>query len=128
MRKIVLTMTLLMATAFFAACGGGAEYGKPVAAELSEDGATQRVTVTIDRGYYPNNIQARPGIPLEITFMRNEKQPSCAADVQVPAADFHQTVAEDGQVSVTIPPQPEGEIPFHCSMHHMKGRIVFSES
>jgi hypothetical protein len=118
-----LLLMPLLAAGLLAGCAS--EYSNPVAADLSDDGTKQSVEILINQAYIPNHITARAGVPLEIRFKREEDRESCAGEVDIPAIGFRKTIPNHGEAEVTLPAQPPGEIPFQCTMGHMKGKIVF---
>ncbi len=99
--------------------------GDPVETTMQPEENLQTIQVTVNHAYEPNHIVAKAGVPLRIDFYRNEEQTSCAKDVEIPAKKIQLTLPNRETVSVDIPPQEAGEMPFRCTMDMMRGKIVF---
>lgn len=86
----------------------------------------QAVTVKVDKGYDPNVIEVKKGIPLTITFDRNSTF-KCSSKVQFPSLGSYMAVMPDhGKTSfiVQIPAEAGQTIEFTCGMKHIKGKLV----
>ncbi len=130
MFKLTITVFLmtLMFVMTFTGCGSSVEtFTEPVSAVLNESGDKQTVRIDVNHGYAPNYIIAKAGVPLEMVFARDEKPSSCAAKLEIPAADIKETLINHRETVLTVPAEVAkvGEIPFHCSMEMMTGKIVF---
>lgn len=99
---------------------------KPVAATQGEDGV-QSVKITVHNGYSPQVVNAKANMPLRIEFYRNEKPgaESCDDTVVIPAEKIKLFLPAYQSQIVEIRSQPPGEMPFHCGMDMMHGKIVF---
>ncbi len=118
----------LMAVLTLTGCGSSVEtFTEPVQATLNEDASLQTVRIDVNHGYAPNHIVAKAGVPLEMVFARDEKPSSCAAKLEIPAADIKETLINHRDTVVVVPAEiaNAGEISFHCSMEMMTGKIVF---
>lgn len=79
----------------------------------------QRVTVWATReGYRPAMVEARAGVPVEITF--NLVDQGCARTVTIAGRDVALPA------TVRLPPQPPGTLRYVCSMGMYTGFIRFS--
>lgn len=91
---------------------------------ISTDGTRQSVEIEVKHGYIPNRIKAKPNLPIEILFKRNEDPSSCAKDLIFPQQNLTVNLPNHETHSVTIPPQPPGTtVPFKCTMDMMHGEI-----
>jgi len=100
--------------------GSATDAGAPTAA-ATVDGAVQRISVDLSKGYYdPTVIEAKAGVPLEITFGQGQ---GCLASVLVPAFDVSQDLTNGGAV-VKLPAMQPGEYEFSCGMRMVFGKIV----
>ena len=126
MKKAFLAC-LVIGTLAGCAGSGSKPAGPPVAAKLSADGKVQQVTVEVEHGYQPDHITAKAGVPLEITFRRDEAQESCAKDLEFPTLDRRIFVKNNSSFKVTIPAEQavKGTLPFQCTMNMMHGEITF---
>lgn len=86
------------------------------------DGGRQVVDVAVHRGYRPEAILARAGIPLRIRFRREDDDP-CTERVVFSAPRVDRRLALRGVTVIDLPAQPAGEIRFTCGMGRYRGRI-----
>jgi plastocyanin domain-containing protein len=92
---------------------------------LAADGTRQSVEIEVKHGYSPNRIKAKPNLPIEILFKRNEDPSSCAKDLTFPQQNLTVNLPNHETYSVTIPAQPPGTtVPFKCTMDMMHGEIL----
>ena len=92
-----------------------------VRARLDPDGR-QVVEVTVRRGYQPDSILARAGLPLRIVF-RREDDDACSERVVFSAPRLERHLAPAGTTTIDLPAQPPGEIRFTCGMGRYRGHI-----
>jgi Cu+-exporting ATPase len=95
------------------------------AAQLAD--GVQRVAVTVRGGYQPDVIKVMQGVPLELTFDRQESG-ECTSRVVFP--DFAVSAALPGftQTTVRLQPRQAGEFGFACGMNMVHGRLVVEPS
>lgn len=101
-------------------CGGGGPQ-KTVKGSATVAGGVQKVTVDLTTGSYsPNEITAKAGVPMELTF----KGPAsgCNGYVQSQQLGFSQDVSNGGTIKVSAL-QP-GTYTFACSMNMYRAQIV----
>jgi plastocyanin domain-containing protein len=85
------------------------------------EGSVQRISVDLSQGYYdPTVIEAKAGVPLEITFGQGQ---GCLSEVLVPDFGVKQDVTHGGAI-VKLPAMQPGEHEFSCGMRMVFGRIV----
>ena len=82
----------------------------------------QVVEVTVRRGYQPDSIRARAGLPLRIVF-RREDDDACSERVVFSAPRLDRRLAATGLTTVDLAAQPPGEIRFTCGMGRYRGQI-----
>jgi hypothetical protein len=81
----------------------------------------QTISVDLSQGYYdPTVIEAKAGVPLEITFGQGQ---GCLAKVLIPAFSVEQDLASGGAL-VKLPAMGPGEYEFSCGMRMVFGKIV----
>ncbi|MBK9373349.1 MAG: cupredoxin domain-containing protein [Holophagales bacterium] len=83
---------------------------------------TQQLEVTVEKGYRPARLTARAGAPVRITFFRNETS-GCSKEVVFPGLGIRRALPTGERVSIDLPPQAAGIVPFTCGMGMMKGGI-----
>lgn len=82
----------------------------------------QQLEVTVEKGYRPARLTARAGSPLRVTFLRNETS-GCSKEVVFPGLGIRRALPTGERVSIDLPPQAAGIVPFTCGMGMMKGGI-----
>ena len=82
----------------------------------------QVVDVVVDRGYHPETIVARAGIPLRLVF-RREDQDACTERIVFSSPPLERHLAATGPTTIDLPPQAPGEVRFTCGMGRYRGRI-----
>jgi len=92
-----------------------------VRACLDSDGH-QVVDVVIDRGYHPDAIVARAGLPLRLVFRRDDGD-ACSERVVFSSPHIDRRLAATGTTTIDLPAQPPGEVRFTCGMGRYRGRI-----
>jgi len=115
---IVIVATLLSAAGlvwfFF---GGG-----PAARQAEVVDAIQRVTVVLRGGYTPARIEAVAGVPLQITFDRQESG-DCTSRVVFPDLGISRALPAFEQTVVELLPDRVGEFGFSCAMNMVHGTL-----
>jgi plastocyanin domain-containing protein len=94
---------------------------QPVHARLDPDGR-QVVEVVIERGYRPDTIVARAGLPLRLIFRRQDGD-ACTERVVFSSPHIDRRVAATGPTTIDLPAQAPGEVRFTCGMGRYRGRI-----
>lgn len=94
---------------------------QPVRARLDPDGH-QVVDVVVDRGYHPDAIIARAGVPLRLVF-RREDDDACSERVVFSTPHMDRRLTSTGTTTIDLPAQPPGEVRFTCGMGRYRGRI-----
>lgn len=94
---------------------------QPVRARLDPTGH-QVVDVVVDRGYRPDAIVARAGLPLRLVFRRDDGD-ACSERVVFSSPHIDRRLAVTGATTIELPAQPPGEVRFTCGMGRYRGRI-----
>src|SRR5689334_3829647 len=94
---------------------------KATAAVLA--GGVQRIEVTVRGGYRPEVIRVRQGVPVELTFDRQESG-DCTSRVVFP--DFRTSAALPAwqRTTVRLDPGEAGEFGFACGMNMIRGTLI----
>ena len=82
----------------------------------------QTVEVIVDRGYRPDSIIARAGVPLRVVFQRRDAD-ECTDRVVFSSPHIDRRLARGATTTVALPAQPPGEIRFTCGMGRYHGQI-----
>src|SRR6516225_2651020 len=115
---------IVVVTAVAALAGLGWFFFGPRRARAAElAGGVQRATVTVRGGYSPEVLKVRQGVPVELTFDRQESG-DCTSrvvfpDFQVSAAlpAYHRTI-------VRLDPTEAGKFGFACGMNMIRGVLI----
>ena len=89
-------------------------------------GGIQEVAVTVKGGYEPNTIVVKAGTPVRLSFTRMESS-LCSEMVVFDGLDRSAKLPEGETVAVEFTPEAPGEIPFHCQMGMLRGRVVVTK-
>lgn len=95
---------------------------QPAQARFDPDGR-QVIDVVVDRGYHPDAIIARAGLPLRLVFRRDDDD-ACSERVVFSSPHLDRRLAATGPTTIDLPAQPPGEVRFTCGMGRYRGRIV----
>lgn len=83
----------------------------------------QEATITLtDKGYKPEKVRLRRGIPARITFVRKVAA-TCATEVIIEGYNIRRELPLDQPVIVEFTPVKAGEIEYTCSMKMVGGKI-----
>lgn len=82
----------------------------------------QVVDIVVDRGYRPDRIQARAGVPLRLVFHRFDDDP-CFERVVFSAPRLDRYLSESDVTVVDLPGLAPGEVRFTCGLGRYRGRI-----
>src|SRR6266567_573584 len=120
-------VSVLLAAA--AAIGGlGWFFFGPRRARVAElVGGVQRVVVTVKGGYSPDVITARQGVPLEVTFDRQESG-DCTSRVLFPDLAVSAALPAFGRTTVRLDAAEAGSFGFACGMNMIHGTLVVEPS
>lgn len=91
--------------------------------QVAEAGGVQELNVAVKGGYDPDTIVVALGKPVRLNFTRRESS-LCSEMVIFDGIDKSAMLPENETVSVEFTPAQAGEIPFHCQMGMLRGKIV----
>lgn len=94
---------------------------QPVHARSGPTGE-QTVEVIVDRGYRPDSIIARAGVPLRVVFRRRDAD-ECLDRVVFSSPRIDRRLARGTTTTVVLPAQPPGQVRFACGMGRYHGEI-----
>jgi P-type Cu+ transporter len=87
-----------------------------------EDGV-QRIDVTVRGGYVPDLIRVRQGVPVELTFDRQESG-DCTSRVVFPDLQLSAALPAYERTTVRIRPDTPGSFGFACGMNMVHGTLL----
>jgi Cu+-exporting ATPase len=87
----------------------------------------QEVDVTVKGGYSPSVIKVREGVPLRLTFDRQESG-ECTSEVVFPDFRIRRTLPAYARTTVDLLPERSGEFLFACGMNMVHGTLLVEES
>ncbi|MGH2651631.1 MAG: cupredoxin domain-containing protein, partial [Actinomycetota bacterium] len=90
-------------------------------AEIRE--GAQEVELTVKGGYSPSIIRVRQGVPLRLTFDRQEGG-ECTSEVVFPDFRVRRTLPAFARTTVDLLPERTGEFGFACGMNMVHGTLV----
>ena len=94
---------------------------KATAAVLA--GGVQLLEVTVKGGYRPEVIRVRHGVPVELTFDRQESG-DCTARVVFPDFQLSAALPAWERTTVRLDPGQPGEFGFACGMNMIHGTLI----
>ena len=83
----------------------------------------QRLEVTVKGGYRPEVIRVRQGVPVELTFDRQESG-DCTSRVVFPDFRASATLPAHQRTIVRLDPGETGEFGFACGMNMIRGTLI----
>jgi Cu+-exporting ATPase len=90
-------------------------------AELRE--GAQEVEVSVKGGYSPSVIRVRQGVPLRLTFDRQESG-ECTSEVVFADFRLRRTLPAFARTTIDLMPERSGEFGFACGMNMVHGTLV----
>lgn len=93
------------------------------AIHATSEGKNQSIEIIVKGGYSPDTIQATVGVPLHITFDRQESG-SCTEKVLIPAFRISADLPANRRTVVTFTPDTPGTYEFACGMNMVHGKLI----
>ena len=98
-------------------------FGPKEAGRAEVRGEVQEVEVTVKGGYSPGAIRVRQGVPLRITFNRQEAG-ECTSEVVFSDFRMRRTLPAFARTTVELLPDQSGDFAFACGMNMVHGRLI----
>src|SRR5699024_4347192 len=92
------------------------------ARQAEETDGVQEVTVLVKGGYSPNLIEVKPGMPVRLTFDRQESG-DCSSRVVFPDFKINTLLPAYETTTVEFTPTVAGEYDFACGMNMLHGKV-----
>src|SRR5215475_6280708 len=86
-------------------------------------GGVQRATVTVKGGYSPEVLRVRQGVPVELTFDRQETG-DCTSRVVFPDFKVSASLPAHQLTTIRLDPAEAGEFAFACGMNMIHGSLL----
>lgn len=96
---------------------------KSEASAVSNKSDVQEATVVVRGGYDPQVVRVKAGVPLRLTFDRQETS-GCSEEVVISDFGVRQYLPADKQTVIELTPEKAGTYEFTCGMNMLRGRIV----
>ena len=98
-------------------------FGPKEARQAELRGDTQEIEVVVKGGYSPSLIRVRPGVPVRLTFNRQESG-DCTSRVVFPDFRISKSLAAFGKTVVEFTPDRSGSFDFVCGMNMVHGTLL----
>jgi P-type Cu+ transporter len=98
-------------------------FGPRKAADAVLAGGVQRLEVTVKGGYSPEVIRVRQGVPVQLTFDRQESG-DCTSRVVFPDFRVSAALPARQRTTVRLDPGEAGEFGFACGMNMIHGMLI----
>ena len=85
----------------------------------------QKQLVIVKGGYKPDTISVKKGIPVRLTF-RREENASCSEMVVLPDFEKSEKLPEGKEINIDFTPSQTGEFEFTCQMGMYRGKLLVS--
>lgn len=95
------------------------------ATHATSEGRNQSIEIIVKGGYSPDTIQATVGVPLHITFDRQESG-SCTEKVIIPAFRIAADLPANRRTIVIFTPDTPGTYEFACGMNMVHGKLIIN--
>lgn len=86
-------------------------------------GSNRKARVHVDRGYFPSEVSVKAGAPVKLELKRVDRS-ACTREVVFPELGIKRELPTGELVTIELPALPAGEVPFHCGMAMVHGRII----
>jgi plastocyanin domain-containing protein len=97
--------------------------GRSTATATTGAGGAQEVTITVQGGYEPAEVRVHKGVPVRLTFDRQETS-SCSEEVVFPDFGVRRFLPAFQKTTIELTPEKEGSYEFTCGMSMLHGSLV----
>ncbi|WP_448072952.1 heavy metal translocating P-type ATPase [Georgenia yuyongxinii] len=97
-------------------------FGPKKSSKATVADGVQEVTVAVKGGYSPDVIEVTAGMPVRLSFDRQESG-DCSSRVVFPDFKINQMLPANETTTVEFLPEEPGEYTFACGMNMLRGRI-----
>jgi plastocyanin domain-containing protein len=96
---------------------------RPAATAAASAGGTQEVTITVQAGYEPSAVKVKRGVPVRLTFDRQETS-GCSEEVVFPDFGIRRFLPAFQKTTIELTPQEAGTFGFTCGMSMLHGKLI----
>ncbi len=90
---------------------------------VARAGAMQEALIMVHGGYEPATIRVKSGVPVRLTFDRQETD-SCSEEIVFPDFNVRRFLPAYERTTIDLPAPAPGEHPFMCGMSMLHGRLI----
>jgi len=83
----------------------------------------QEVTITVQGGYDPAEVEVEAGRPVRLVFDRRESNP-CSDELVIPDFRIHRRLPPNAQTTIELTPAAAGVHEFRCGMGMLHGKLI----
>ena len=83
----------------------------------------QQAAIAVKGGYDPDVITVKRSVPVRLRFTRKESS-MCSEMVVFDGIERSAILPEGKTIDVEFTPTTVGEIPFHCQMNMLRGKVI----
>lgn len=118
--------TVIVVSALLLLVLGWYFFGPRHVTQTEIEGIKQSINITVRGGYSPSTVEATLGIPLQITFDRQESG-SCTDKVIIPTLGIVVDLPAFKRTVFTFTPLQKGVFDFSCGMNMVHGKLIVTE-
>ncbi len=100
--------------------------GRKTATAATAGDGVQEATVVVRGGYEPGSLQVNSGMPVRITFDRQESS-GCSEEVVFPDLGVKRFLPAFSRTTIEVSPPGPGTFAFTCGMGMLQGRLIVRE-
>jgi hypothetical protein len=103
---------------------GGVQQPSSANQSTASEKAVQEATILVnERGYQPDTVQLRRGVPARLVFVR-KVEATCSTEVVLADFGIRRELPFDKPVTIEFTPGKKGDFTFSCGMGMLNGKIV----
>ena len=96
---------------------------RPAATAVAGASGAQEVTITVQAGYEPAEVKVKRGVPVRLTFDRQETS-GCSEEIVIPDFGIRKFLPAFQKTTIELTPQEAGTFEFTCGMSMLHGRLI----
>ena len=96
---------------------------RPAATAVAGAGGAQEVTITVQAGYEPAEVKVKRGLPVRLTFDRQETS-GCSEEIVIPDFGIRKFLPAFEKTTIELTPKEAGTFEFTCGMSMLHGRLI----
>jgi plastocyanin domain-containing protein len=96
---------------------------RPAAMAVAGAGGAQEVTITVQAGYEPAEVKVKQGMPVRLTFDRQETS-GCSEEIVIPDFGIRKFLPAFQKTTIELTPKEAGTFEFTCGMSMLHGKLI----